>query len=440
MPPYIEVGATPRGGGASYIEMHDQNIIWSANFRALPLSTSSNAAQLRAALATMGLTFTRASSATVQTSASAVVTSGIGVDDPRVGDAGYGRGLVIEEAQTGRMPDSENQSGYSVGAGTPTVTANSDVAPDGTTTADTVTDDDAGVFEMRSRSGAVPTDTATYRVRVCIKKQVAATARIGIDCGLSGGTAVAKSMRFNAQTGVGNADVALVEDMGAYWRVTSAPITNNGTNANAYIQFYPAVGTVAGADVASATGSATVWGFEFVGGNFATEYIPTTGAAATRLGDRLSVGAGRIVRSGRVGVEFRFLAKSATSAMNGGAAVTLLGNAGAQSYANISTDALGRVLQLNVGGALVTLGTTIAWAAGDLVDMWVELGGGSLVSSGAYRVNGGAKLSLGSTGAPHGAVTDSAFDLLNFTALSQVASWVQRICAYAPGTRPAWAA
>lgn len=411
----------------------DEGVMWDAPLAALPLSTSTNSATLTALLAAMGITLSRATPATVRVSPTALVTSGIGNNAPRVGDGGYGRGLVVEEARSGYMPDSENQSGYGVASGAPTVDANNLVAPDGSTTGDTVTDDSAVAYESTGRSAAVAADTSSYVVRLFIRKQVAATAQVGINCGLTGGTTVAKSPRFNAQTGVGNADVASVEDWGDWWRVTSTVITNNGTNTSAYVHVYPSSTALGGGDNVASTGSVGVWGIEFIKAGFLTEYIPTTAVAATRAADLLTTPTANLVRNDRVAVELTFIPKYAKAAGPGTTDVLYLGGGG---WPNNTVLFGANNVVVRVGASIVYNEIGLDWSSYEPVTLWLEYGGNAPLRC-AYRRGAGAPIKL-----PDGPTVASLGSIAATTSLisqsSPLSSWFQRVRSFVPGRRPAW--
>lgn len=392
-------------------------IIWSADFTALPLSTSANAATLRAALSAMGLTFTRASSATVQTSASEVVTAGIGVDDPRVGNGGYGQGLVIEEARTNDI------AGYYPRASTwgwaswdPVAGSNDQeaagTAPDGTSNAHRWTATSAGVYGTANTVTAV---AATYALSAWGKRASGASSTFGWRVSKDGNT-VHPGLMAAGYDGT--------------WKRSSGVYT---TTAGSFV-----VGEDIRAGVGPTTGLCDVydWGFQLENGKFPTELILTTGATATRAADRLSVTSTRIVQSGRIGIEVTFVPKGLVADMNNPRFFQINGTGADTLYLFSATPGSGELI---LGGTVRAFAGHPVWAAGDVVQMWIE-GGGATAGLVATRINGGAATK--SVLAAH-AVSASSTGVTSLMAItggtSVVSSWTQSVRAYAPGRRPAWA-
>jgi hypothetical protein len=86
-----------------------------------------------------------------------------------------------------------------------------------------------------------------------------------------------------------------------------------------------------------------------------------------------------------------------------------------------------------------TLSTAVSWNAGDVVEFFIEVGGG-VAGKAQYRVNGGTPTVLGTTSSSRAAPTTSAaIDLVNKNTAGQFSAWVQWIAAYANGRRPVWA-
>lgn len=167
------------------------------------------------------------------------------------------------------------------------ITATNLLAPDGTSTATTLTDSDAAGYSAFSRGFTVPNDSASYNVSIYIKKTTGGTSsRTGFNASFTtGGTAKYYNIRFNADTGVATGgDTNLVtSENNNYWRL-SFTISNNGTGNTAMsISYYPATGVYNGSDISSATGSHTVWGMQVTRGALVLPYKKTVDESANSL-------------------------------------------------------------------------------------------------------------------------------------------------------------
>lgn len=224
------------------------------------------------------LTLTRASSGTclkgnVQSSIANGDMVTCATNQPRVMPGGPGigpNGLLVEDARTNvavRSQEIENAA-WSLdsagGGGLPTVTANAATAPDGTLTADRVqfnscvgVDVISGLFQLETFAGA-------YTASVYVKGTSAAgSVSIG-HYDLTAAAGASMSVAFNAST----------------W--TRVQLTR--TNANANVRFYIGCLNFSAMPGATATAAADVliWGGQFELGSFASSYIATAGATATR--------------------------------------------------------------------------------------------------------------------------------------------------------------
>ena len=149
------------------------------------------------------------------------------------------------------------------------VSATGLLAPDGTLTASTLTDDVNDTYDYFSRGFTVANDSSSYNVSIYIKKTTGGTStRTGFNISFTGGTAKYYNVRFNADTGViAGGDSSLVtSESNNYWRL-SFVVSNNGTGNTVFaISYYPATGIYDGGDVTTAMGSHTVWGFQVTRG------------------------------------------------------------------------------------------------------------------------------------------------------------------------------
>ena len=212
------------------------------------------------------LTFTRTGAATC--SKKGLATTGIANGDlvvcasnnqPRVEpDADGVLGLRVEAARTNSLLRSDELTVSPwADVGTPTVTDGA-TSPFGTATADTIDDNDAVAYEGRSQAVTV-TSGAAYTLACYLKAGTASSARLLID-----GTAInATSLSSTTWTRAEIADAA----------ASSTSIT---------------VQVLVG-DVTSVTGTVIFGGCDVQNGTYATAYIPTTSAAATRNAESASL-------------------------------------------------------------------------------------------------------------------------------------------------------
>lgn len=207
--------------------------------------------------------------------------------------------LLVENASTNLLLQSSSFSTTPWNAAAATVTSNTTLAPDGTTTADTIADSSATVLQdVLQNSSGLANDSGTYVYSVFIKKTSGATSFPGIQLGLIGGTSVINAgVTLNTDTGIMTTTSFLantptyqnVVDYGTYWRFVIG-CTNNSTGNTALVAYiYPAVNTDGSAtwNVAT-TGSCITWGAQVEKQGYESSYIPTTTATVTRSADIFS--------------------------------------------------------------------------------------------------------------------------------------------------------
>lgn len=159
------------------------------------------------------------------------------------------------------------------------VTANAAVAPDGTTTADKIDDQDAPTLsDQLSRSYAVANDAVPRTFSIYLKQGNTTLTRV--DTALTGGTAITSSYDITWATGtmtlasgVGGGTLTAV---GSGWYRIAVTLTNNSSGNVAFSM------GVRPAGVTTNAGYCYAWGAQLETGTSATEYIATTSAAASR--------------------------------------------------------------------------------------------------------------------------------------------------------------
>jgi hypothetical protein len=237
------------------------------------------------------ITFTRASTGTYFDSAGVLQTAAINAPrfdyDPSTLAA---QGLLIEEARTNLLTYSEDFSNAAWAKTDITVTADNTTAPNGTTTADLITEGTAGTaFTTRVTSPSVAAGS-TVSASIYIKRSAVVQwvrVRVANTSATNGG-----NVWFNIQTGAlgnqtnigaGTATKGTITAVGNSWYRITATTTLAVGDITASIGFTSA----------SANGSTTrvnssaywVWGAQLEVGAFPTSYIPTVASQSTRAID-----------------------------------------------------------------------------------------------------------------------------------------------------------
>ena len=170
--------------------------------------------------------------------------------------------------------------------GSPTESANSTVAPDGTTTADTIGDDNgAGVEEKRQ--DITVGNSETYTGYMHVLKDTDTTRFPALAFTWSGGSAINALIQINTQTGAaidrlsGGSATFGVDDVGNYWRLWLTSTNDASGNTQLRYVWRPADGSTFGSFSAAATGETIIWGASLTQTAFPVPYVATTSAAVT---------------------------------------------------------------------------------------------------------------------------------------------------------------
>jgi hypothetical protein len=240
------------------------------------------------------ITFTRASSATYAGADGTVKTAATNEarfeSNPTTGES---LGLLVEEARTNAVTSSADFSVTGLWTTTrTTLTTNQTTAPDGTTTADLLTEDTSTNTHVIQSTFAVTSGTS-YTLSVWVKQNASVSPTRNIRLFLPGGqfgSGSAVAAGFDLTTGVismtNSPSATSLQFYANGWvRVSvTSTCTTTGT-ASISLQMTSGVTT-------SYTGGSSglyLWGAQFEAGAFMTSYIPTTGTTATRAADVASI-------------------------------------------------------------------------------------------------------------------------------------------------------
>jgi hypothetical protein len=243
-------------------------------------------------------TFTRATTATTVNSAGTIISVASGVPrsyyDPTTLEY---LGYLAEGARTNLCLQSED---FTYGAtwtqtsGSGTVDTDTTIAPDGTLTADTLNDVQAGALNGVRQTFVVADDSLTHTCTVFLQKTSGALNYKGLQLRYTGGaTPLDARAVFNTNTGLFTANsgspTLAVQEYQGYWRLFITLANNTSGNVSMDFSIDPAWNLNGTITVdAAATGSAVAWGAQVEKAAFASTYIPTTTVAVARNADVLT--------------------------------------------------------------------------------------------------------------------------------------------------------
>jgi hypothetical protein len=225
------------------------------------------------------ITFTRASDATYFDADGVLQTAAN--DTPRFDHdpaTGASRGLLIEEARTNTIIQSEDLSTTWAATGI-TVTTNQTTAPDGTSNADLIETTLTNVAHNVSNTQTFVAGAYTFSVFAKYEDHQWITLRIGV----GGDTKFATFDIQNAVTGTATAGVthSIISVGGGWYRLVMTATLATAGSQGALIILNDADDLNNTAYTGTGTGL-YLWGAQLEEGAFPTSYIPTTTAAATR--------------------------------------------------------------------------------------------------------------------------------------------------------------
>lgn len=230
------------------------------------------------------ITFTRASSGTFFGSNGLLQTASNDVPrfdyDPVTLAA---RGLLIEEQRTNLLTWSENFGDAAWGKTNVSVTTNTAVAPDGTSTADKLIESAVSGVHRLFVNVALANNT-TYTAYVYAK--AAERRYLGFKSGIAG----QPEPVFDLQTGTVASGVGFIESVGNGWYRCGHTVTS-GTSTPYLAYWTILTGTTFAGETYTGDGTSGIllWGAQLEAGAFPTSYIPTTTTALTRSMDVASM-------------------------------------------------------------------------------------------------------------------------------------------------------
>jgi hypothetical protein len=236
------------------------------------------------------ITFTRASTGTFVDSDGVIRSAGNDVPrfdhNPLTGEC---LGLLVEEQRQNLLLRSEEFDNASWTKGNSSVSADATQAPTGTTTADKLVENTA-TTEHNITQSATWLGNTTYTFSVYAKPD--GRSRFDLLFGTAGNWSGGRQAAFDVSTG------SVVATDGAMASITAAGDGWFRCRITATTTASPSASLVALRMIASGTsvtytGDGTsglfLWGAQLEAGAFPTSYIPTTGTAATRTADVVSI-------------------------------------------------------------------------------------------------------------------------------------------------------
>lgn len=188
------------------------------------------------------------------------------------------KGLLIEEARTNLLTYSSTFNNAAWTTSLSTVTANVTTSPDGTVNSFSISKS-AAFGNIRQQ---VTATNGNYAASVYVKAGTENNASFGVTENGTATLLIRGSVNLTTGVVTNNSGTFTATSVGnGWWKLTGACTTTTGTNISLLV--YPGIysGTEAG--------TVYIWGAQLEAGAFATSYIPTTTAQATRAADSASM-------------------------------------------------------------------------------------------------------------------------------------------------------
>ena len=241
-------------GNGTALAYNDEN----ANFKPLPFD------------------FTRASSGTVVNQSGLIETVGSGI--PRIDFQDNAKGaLLLEPQRSNLIPYSQDFSNAAWEYQNVTINSNQIIAPDGTLTADKITDNSTNSAH-RITDGNTTSSSGSFTYSIFLKKGTLTTAQIQV---FNSGTASSANVDLvNGTITSGGLGVNhTIQNYGNDWFKCSISGTLSNTATTVYLYLKQKPSYIGNGDYLYA------WGVQLEEGSYATSYIRTSGSAVTRVAD-----------------------------------------------------------------------------------------------------------------------------------------------------------
>ena len=240
------------------------------------------------------MTFSRAGNTATRVNPSGVIES-VNANIPRLDYLGSTCPKVLLEPQrTNLILQSQDISAAAwAKTNSPTIVSNVAVAPDGTTTADSIQATDGTNFKYIQQTLSI-TPNSTQTISVFVKKEISKTNFGGFGIFYLGTSTKNLYVAFDevngtikSLTGTISTPTYKVDDYGTYWRF-QITVIELFSNTSLSVEIYSTISVNNTSTGAGAGSARTIWGMQVEAGTFASSYIPTTTATVTRNADACS--------------------------------------------------------------------------------------------------------------------------------------------------------
>ena len=198
------------------------------------------------------------------------------------------RGLLIEEQRTNNALQSQDFASGDWTKSNSSITSNTEIAPDGTLTADVLTGNGTLNAHGVQNTGVVSFIAAPHTLSVFAKAGTNNFIQLRFF-----GVLGASFANFDLVNGVvgtsGNGGSGSIQSVGNGWYRCAMTATTSASASGGFNFLLVTSASAAGAESNTLSTSVYIWGAQLEAGAFATSYIPTTTTALTRNADAASM-------------------------------------------------------------------------------------------------------------------------------------------------------